>query len=137
MLCSYDDLCYIICTVLRGRYCVIQHLCGNTNKPLLFLLCYYCYYRLSWLQNSEKRWQSRVPLRESNNSARVSPSSSASRPTSIADRLSQLNVAQQSWTTKVGHDNDAKKFTTDDKLGRRLNSTVTDNIHYFSHYVII
>jgi len=34
MLCSYDDVCYIICNVLRGRYCVIQHSCSNTNKPL-------------------------------------------------------------------------------------------------------
>jgi len=31
MLCSYDDFCSIICTVLRGRYCVIQHSCCNTN----------------------------------------------------------------------------------------------------------
>jgi len=35
MLCSYDDLCYIICTVLRGRYCVIQHLCYNTNTTII------------------------------------------------------------------------------------------------------
>jgi len=35
MLCSYDDLCYIICTVLRGRYCVIQHSCCNTNKTTI------------------------------------------------------------------------------------------------------
>jgi len=32
MLCSYADLCYSICTVLCGRYCVIQHSCCNTNK---------------------------------------------------------------------------------------------------------
>jgi len=35
MLCSHDDLCYIICTVLRGRYCVIQHSCCNTNKTII------------------------------------------------------------------------------------------------------
>jgi len=35
MLCSYDDLCYIICTVLRGRYCVIQHSCCNINKNII------------------------------------------------------------------------------------------------------
>jgi len=35
MLCSYDDLCYIICTVLHGRYCVIQHSCCNTNKTII------------------------------------------------------------------------------------------------------
>jgi len=38
MLCSYDDLCYIICTLLRGRYCVIQHSCCNTNKTIIKLL---------------------------------------------------------------------------------------------------
>jgi len=37
MLCSYDDLCYIICTVLRGRYCVIQHSCCNTNKTIIII----------------------------------------------------------------------------------------------------
>jgi len=56
MLCSYDDL-YIICTVLLGRYCVMQHSCCNTDKTiiiiiiisfvlrskiLLLLLCVYC-----------------------------------------------------------------------------------------------
>jgi len=35
MLCSYDDLCYIICTVLHGRYCVIQHSCCNTNETII------------------------------------------------------------------------------------------------------
>jgi len=35
MLCSYDDLCYIMCTVLRGRYCVIHHLCCSTNKTII------------------------------------------------------------------------------------------------------
>jgi len=35
MLCSYDDFCSIICTVLRGRYCVIQHLCCITNKTII------------------------------------------------------------------------------------------------------
>jgi len=34
MLCSYDDLCYIICTVLRGKYCVIQHSCCNAIKTI-------------------------------------------------------------------------------------------------------
>jgi len=33
--CLYDDLCYIICTVLRGRYCVIQHSCCDTNKTTI------------------------------------------------------------------------------------------------------
>jgi len=37
MLCSYDDLCYIICTVLRGRYCVIQHSRCNTNKTIIII----------------------------------------------------------------------------------------------------
>jgi len=37
MLCSYDDLCSIICTVLHGRYCVIQHSCCNTNKTVIYL----------------------------------------------------------------------------------------------------
>jgi len=37
MLCSDDDLCYIICTVLRGRYCVIQHSCCNTNKTIIII----------------------------------------------------------------------------------------------------
>jgi len=32
---SVFDLCYIICTVLRGRYCVIQHSCCNTNKTII------------------------------------------------------------------------------------------------------
>jgi len=34
MLCSYDNLCYIICTVLCGRHCVIQHSCCNTSKTI-------------------------------------------------------------------------------------------------------
>jgi len=34
MLCSYDDLSYTICTVLRGRCCVIQHSCCNTTKTI-------------------------------------------------------------------------------------------------------
>jgi len=38
MLCSYDDLCYIICTVLHGRYCVIQHSCCNTNKTFIIVI---------------------------------------------------------------------------------------------------
>jgi len=40
MLCLYDDLCSIICTVLRGRYCVSQHSCCNANKTIT----YYIYY---------------------------------------------------------------------------------------------
>jgi len=35
--CLYDDLCYIICTVLRGRYRVIQRSCCNTNKTIIKL----------------------------------------------------------------------------------------------------
>jgi len=38
MLCSYDDLCYIICTVLRGRYCVIQHSRCDTNKTIIIII---------------------------------------------------------------------------------------------------
>jgi len=38
MLCSYDDLCYIICTVLRGRHCVIQHSYCNTNKTIIVII---------------------------------------------------------------------------------------------------
>jgi len=69
-------------------------------------------YRLSSLQHSEKHWQSRVPLRESNSRR------PASRPpVSIADRLSQLSEAQQTWTAKV-KDKDVKKYTADEKLGR-------------------
>jgi len=29
---------YIICTVLRGRYCVIQHSCCNTNKTIIIIM---------------------------------------------------------------------------------------------------
>jgi len=42
---------------------------------------------------------------------------STPRPTSIADRLTQLSEAQKTWTSKV-QDKDAKKFTVDDKLVR-------------------
>jgi len=37
MLCyvHYDDLCSIICTVVRGRYCVIQNSCCSTNKTII------------------------------------------------------------------------------------------------------
>jgi len=35
MLSSYDDLFCIICTVLRSRYCAIQHSCCNTNKTII------------------------------------------------------------------------------------------------------
>jgi len=60
---------------------------------------------------SDLQQQVKVPLRES-------PSSrSASRPTSIADRLSQLSVSQQTWTSKV-QDKDMKQFTVEEKLGR-------------------
>jgi len=38
MLGSYDDLCSNIYTVLRGSYCVIQHLCCNTNKTIIIIL---------------------------------------------------------------------------------------------------
>jgi len=38
MLCSYDDLCYIICTLLRGRYCVIQHSCCTTNETVIIIV---------------------------------------------------------------------------------------------------
>jgi len=38
MLCLYDDLGHIICTVLRGRYCVIQHSCCNTNKTIIIII---------------------------------------------------------------------------------------------------
>jgi len=38
MLCSYDDLCYIISTVLRGRYCVIQRSCCNTNNTIIIAI---------------------------------------------------------------------------------------------------
>jgi len=38
MLCSYDDLCYIICAVLPGRYCVIQYSCCNRNKNHYYYL---------------------------------------------------------------------------------------------------
>jgi len=38
MLRSYDDLRFIICTVLRGRYCVIQHSCCNTNKTIIIII---------------------------------------------------------------------------------------------------
>jgi len=36
--CSYDDLCYIICNLLRGRYCVIQHSRCNTNKTIIIII---------------------------------------------------------------------------------------------------
>jgi len=29
---------YYICTVLRGRYCAIQHSCCNTNKPIIIII---------------------------------------------------------------------------------------------------
>jgi len=29
----------VICTVLRGRYCVIQHSCCNTNKAIIIVNC--------------------------------------------------------------------------------------------------
>jgi len=35
MLRSYDDLCSILCTVLCGRYCVIQHSCYNTHQTMI------------------------------------------------------------------------------------------------------
>jgi len=38
MLRSYDDLCYIICTVLRDRYCVMKHSCCNTNKTIIIII---------------------------------------------------------------------------------------------------
>jgi len=38
MLCSYDDLCSMICTVLRGRYCVIQHSWCSTNKTIIIVI---------------------------------------------------------------------------------------------------
>jgi len=66
---------------------------------------------MSWLQSSETQWQSRLPLRESNSKR------SASRPVSIADRLTQLSESAQSWTAKV-QDKDMKKFTVDNKLDR-------------------
>jgi len=37
MLCSYDDLRSVLCTVLRGRYCVIQHLRCNENKTIIII----------------------------------------------------------------------------------------------------
>jgi len=37
-ICSYDDLYSIICNVLRGRYCVIQHSCCNTNKTIIIII---------------------------------------------------------------------------------------------------
>jgi len=37
MLCSCDDLCSIIRTVLHGRYCVIQHSCYSTNKTIIII----------------------------------------------------------------------------------------------------
>jgi len=38
MLCSYDDLCYIMSAVLHSRYCVIQHSCCNTNKTIIIII---------------------------------------------------------------------------------------------------
>jgi len=28
----------VICTVLHGRYCVIQHSCCNTNKTIIIII---------------------------------------------------------------------------------------------------
>jgi len=63
MLRSYDDFCSIICTVLHGRCCVIQHSCCNTNKTIIIIIiyasvrvpevgdknCYYYYYKNYYL----------------------------------------------------------------------------------------
>jgi len=38
MSCSYDDLCYNMCTVLRGNYCVIQHSGCNTNTTIIIVI---------------------------------------------------------------------------------------------------
>jgi len=46
MLCSSDDLCYIVCTVLR----VIQHSC-NTNKTIIIIITHLrmFYFSTLWL----------------------------------------------------------------------------------------
>ena len=85
----------------RPHLCIAMYL-----NELLAVCC-----RMSLLQDSESRWQLRVPLRESNSRR------NASRPVSIADRMSQLSESAQSWTSKV-QDKDMKKFTVENKLDR-------------------